>query len=345
MAFYYSKEQLSHRRSLTNLSELQEAEEAQVNISLLMKCCQRLLLPCHTRATSFYLYHRFYQQQNLSDVLVAVLSLAMKFEENVRKLRDIYLAVTYVLTKQDLSTSQIDLALIKERILIMELLMIEDIQFEMRITHPYRFLFPILKEMNASDQVANKAFLIVHDSYSTNACIRYPPQDIAMACIYLSWRIYHGPDIQYLLKKDLLEYYECEFALVKGIFLSSFDPFHLGCITVILNFYIRTGRFEKGIHFESVLQDMSRHEEGHSHQNRQPQNHNSQQSYHHNKKQTHHHHSHRQYHNKSGSRDSYSSNTESYSQHQSSRDSYSQPRDNRRNSFQPHYKKNGKGWF
>ena len=85
-----------------------------------------------------------------------------------------------------------------------ERMMLEDVQFDTCFNHPYRFVIVFAKALNGNalfnvlffysfdkgqKHVAEKAWKIVDDSYTTTLCIQYPPHTIALAALYIAYRI------------------------------------------------------------------------------------------------------------------------------------------------------------
>lgn len=66
-----------------------------------------------------------------------------------------------------------------------EFKMIAALEFDLIIFHPYR---PMLQYCSDSDMsnLLSSAWPILNDSYRTDACLRYPPYLIAIACIFIA---------------------------------------------------------------------------------------------------------------------------------------------------------------
>lgn len=122
--------------------------------------------------------HRFYIRETfktfpVTDVVPATVFLAAKVEEHPRKLRD-------VLYSCEPSRSESD----SDRISTVEKIILQTICFDLTVTHPYRFVFKLLKALpNVPDELVQSAWIVVNDSYRTTVCIRYDAKSIAAAAI------------------------------------------------------------------------------------------------------------------------------------------------------------------
>ncbi|CAN8070348.1 unnamed protein product [Agarophyton chilense] len=66
-----------------------------------------------------------------------------------------------------------------------EFKLIAALEFDLIIYHPYRPMIQYCAEASFHDLVT-AAWPILNDSYRTDACLRYPPYLIAIACIYIA---------------------------------------------------------------------------------------------------------------------------------------------------------------
>lgn len=83
----------------------------------------------------------------------------------------------------------------KNRILDFERIILTEISYETfrLIETPYKYIFPYLKYMRCTPEVARKAWYYLNDSYNTTLCIHFPPNSIAISCIYLAMRMLKVP--------------------------------------------------------------------------------------------------------------------------------------------------------
>lgn len=66
-----------------------------------------------------------------------------------------------------------------------EFKMIAALEFDLIIYHPYRPMVQYCSDASMTD-LLTAAWPILNDSYRTDACLRYPPYLIAIACIYIA---------------------------------------------------------------------------------------------------------------------------------------------------------------
>ena len=198
-----------------------------------------LKLPRVAISTAMVFFHRFYakhafQEHDRFEVAVAALVLAAKTEEAPKKLNTV-IQECYKLkaramqagrlstqpgaspTKDDssyLDTKGEEFLKLKERILLLERIILHTIGFELSIDHPYKFFVEQIKKLIGSRQLrysnakasseANKnksnnelmskmmnelvqySMSIANDSYQTSLCLQFTPKRIATACVFLA---------------------------------------------------------------------------------------------------------------------------------------------------------------
>ncbi len=225
-----------------------------------------LRLPRVAISTAMVFFHRFYakhsfQEHDRFEVAVAAIVLAAKTEESPKKLNTVILECHKLKTRgmqagrishqNNESTSPLppppppaassmtldpkgeEFSKLKERILLLERVILHSIGFELSIDHPYKFLVEQIKKLihtrqlkyNApptglnTSQVMTKmtnelvqySMSFANDSMHTSLCLQFSPQQIATACVYLAaqfskvepvsgdWRkILGDPDIESL---------------------------------------------------------------------------------------------------------------------------------------------------
>jgi Cyclin, N-terminal domain len=208
-----------------------------------------LKLPRVSIATAMVLFHRFYtkhafQQQDRFEVAIACIVLAAKIEESPKKLM-LVLEECYQLKLRGASTAanaqfqrkagaaspippqaspippvdtkSEDFVKLKERVLLLERVILHTIGFELSIDHPYKFLGEIVQRLvmqqqaleydkDATDKDAsaatdsNKSKLMMNeliqysmnfanDSLHTTLCLQFAPHTVATACVYLAGHV------------------------------------------------------------------------------------------------------------------------------------------------------------
>jgi len=196
-----------------------------------------LKLPRVAISTAMVFFHRFYakhafQEHDRFEVAVAALVLAAKTEEAPKKLNTViqecYKLKTRAMQAGRLSKSPNDkesssafldtkgeeFLKLKERILLLERIILHTIGFELSIDHPYKFFVEQIKKLihqrqlkyNASTagSEANKhksnsemnskmmqelvqySMSTANDSYQTSLCLQFGPKQIATSCVYLA---------------------------------------------------------------------------------------------------------------------------------------------------------------
>ncbi|XP_076357181.1 cyclin-Q-like isoform X1 [Tachypleus tridentatus] len=150
------------------------------------------------------LYHRFFEECNPEDydhylIAATCLYLAGKVEENHLKIRDIvnvfHKAVHPQLEPLDLAD---EYWLLRDSIVQCELLLLRVMKFQVSVDHPHRYLLHYLKSVQdwiAPDILAKlplfrTCWSLLCDFYHLPSCLRYKPQHVAVAIIYLALECY-----------------------------------------------------------------------------------------------------------------------------------------------------------
>lgn len=231
---------------ISQLPSLQKGMSAQEESMKRRKTCRfieeagRVLkLPRVAISTAMVFFHRFYakhafQEHDRFEVAVAALVLAAKTEEAPKKLNTV-IQECYKLKARAMqagrlskppnskdnesSSSYLDtkgeeFLKLKERILLLERIILHTIGFELSIDHPYKFFVEQIKKLIHTRQLrynsakagseANKnksnsemmskmmnelvqySMSTANDSYQTSLCLQFGPKQIATACVYLA---------------------------------------------------------------------------------------------------------------------------------------------------------------
>ncbi|KAL3918850.1 MAG: hypothetical protein SGILL_004048 [Bacillariaceae sp.] len=204
------------------------------------ECGRVLKLPRVAISTAEVFFHRFYAKHSFKDhdrfeVAVAALVLAAKTEEAPKKVNTIMQECYKVkargmqggrISSQKLEdgsspppppdhspTTALDpkgeeFESLKERILLMERIMLHTIGFELSIDHPYKFFVEKIKKLifarklrykkgnpagptkevmaKMLNELVQYCMSLANDSYQTSLCLQYSPEEIATACVYLA---------------------------------------------------------------------------------------------------------------------------------------------------------------
>jgi cyclin T len=193
-----------------------------------------LKLPRVAVATAMVFFHRFYAKHSFSEhdrfeVAVACLVLAAKTEESPKKLNTVIdecyklkvrgmqagrisqpagSAAPSAATTGNLDPKGEEFLKLKERILLLERVILHTIGFELSIDHPYKFMVEQIKKMvqrrqleyikpvdgtptaqiygKMLNEMVQYAMNFANDSMHTSLCLQFEPHKIATACVYLA---------------------------------------------------------------------------------------------------------------------------------------------------------------
>lgn len=214
------------------MSEEEETTKRQKTCRFIEEAGRVLKLPRVAVSTAEVFFHRFYakhtfQEHDRFEVAVACLVLAAKTEEAPKKLNHV-IEECHKLKLRGMQAGRIsttgassptttmldpkseDFAKLKERILLLERVILHTIGFELSIDHPYKFLVEQIKllvnkrqleyidssESTGStasqrmskmmNELVQYAMNFANDSMQTSLCLQFEPQKIATATVYLA---------------------------------------------------------------------------------------------------------------------------------------------------------------
>jgi len=173
---------------------------------LIERAGRMLKLPITTVITSQIIVHRFYYRQDMLKhkalpVAMTSLFLATKVEESPRKIRDILNVFDRVLKKQQglvltpFDTTSQRYESWRRRMKNMELIILAELGYVLYVDHPHKLMLHYLRalqddnDMELWKEVAQRAWNFLNDSFRTNLCLRFRPEVLATASIYLTFRI------------------------------------------------------------------------------------------------------------------------------------------------------------
>lgn len=167
-------------------------------VSVLNKFGQRVRLAQVIISTAVVYFKRFYLKRTFraaNPYLVALTAifLACKVEESTARLRDLLKHMQSALRKRE------QLAWVQkitcETVLECELHLLEAMNFDMIVFHPYRQLQLYLMDAGGGleEECLQTAWSIVNDSYRLDLCLYYPPYMIALAATQMACT-YHKHD-------------------------------------------------------------------------------------------------------------------------------------------------------
>ena len=206
----------------------EEAEKRRKTCRFLEEAGRVLKLPRVAIATAMVFFHRFYakhsfQEHDRFEVAVACIVLAAKTEESPKKVNTVIEECHKLKVRgmqagrvsggasssadaKNLDPKSEEFAKLKDRILLLERVILHTIGFELSIDHPYKFLVEQVKRlvhkreveyiskedavgastMQTTTQMVQFAMNFANDSMHTSLCLQFPPKDIATACVYLA---------------------------------------------------------------------------------------------------------------------------------------------------------------
>ena len=224
------------RLDISQLPSLKDGMSAEEEATKRRKTCRfieeagRVLkLPRVAISTAMVFFHRFYAKHSFNqhdrfEVAVAAIVLAAKTEESPKKLNMVIVQCHDLKTRgmqaarvkgsnaapppPSLDPKGEEFLKLKERILLMERVILHTIGFELSIDHPYKFFVDQIKKLTQTRQLVYKtppenlntaqtyqkmmnelvqySMSFANDSMHTSLCLQFSPQQIATACVYLA---------------------------------------------------------------------------------------------------------------------------------------------------------------
>ncbi|XP_077998065.1 cyclin-L1-like [Glandiceps talaboti] len=159
-----------------------------------------LKLPQVAMATAQVIFQRFYYSKsmvkhNMETLAMACINLASKIEEAPRRIRDVVNVFHHIRQKRH-SRSIAPLVLdqnyinLKNNVIKAERRVLKELGFCVHVKHPHKMIVTYLQilECQRNVKLVQTSWNYMNDSLRTDAFVRYPPETIACACIYLSAR-------------------------------------------------------------------------------------------------------------------------------------------------------------
>ena len=188
---------------------MRDGLDYKIEHQLRIMCCENLQysglllkLPQVAMANAQVLFQRYYFSKSFvvydfQHVSIACLYLASKIEECYRKLRDIINVFHYVTQKKSaLSTEPLDYIgeqyfQVKNEVIKMERRILKELGFCVHVKHPHKIIVVYLRflEMDQNRAFVQRAWNNMNDSLRTTVFLRYSPETIAAACIFLAARV------------------------------------------------------------------------------------------------------------------------------------------------------------
>jgi cyclin L len=182
-----------------------------------------LQLPQVAMATGQVLFHRFYfrksfVRQSMETTAMACVCLASKIEEDPRRIRDVINVFNHI--KQVREGKPIEPVILdqdyinlKNQVIKAERTVLKELGFCVQLKNPYKILVAYLQILGFEKHklMVQRSWNYMNDSLRTDVFVRYSPETIVCACIYLSARdlgiVWPKTPVWYLLfgcqEKDL----------------------------------------------------------------------------------------------------------------------------------------------
>ncbi|XP_002741524.1 cyclin-L1-like [Saccoglossus kowalevskii] len=159
-----------------------------------------LKLPQVAMATAQVILQRFYYSKSfvkhsMETLAMACINLASKIEEAPRRIRDVINVFHHVRQKRHnrpvvplvLDQNYINL---KNNVIKAERRVLKELGFCVHVKHPHKMIVTYLQILECEKhlKLVQTAWNYMNDSLRTDVFVRYPPETIACACIYLTAR-------------------------------------------------------------------------------------------------------------------------------------------------------------
>jgi len=200
---FYISDQTLLKQTPSREDDIDEDTENSLRIygcELIQDASILLSLPQTVPTTAQALLQKFYVLRSLyvhdiRDVTMACFFLAAKLEENEKSINSVIVVFNHLFSlksgklSQPLDTHSPPYWQMKETIVEKEKEILKALGFNIYVDHPHKYIFPYLKALQVEDtKLMQNVWNFINDSGRTMAIVKYKPQTIAAACIYLSSR-------------------------------------------------------------------------------------------------------------------------------------------------------------
>nr|XP_003218264.3 PREDICTED: cyclin-L1 isoform X1 [Anolis carolinensis] len=200
------EERLSPTPSMQDGLDLQSETDLRILGCELIQAAGILLrLPQVAMATGQVLFHRFFYSKSFVKhsfeiVAMACINLASKIEEAPRRIRDVinvFHHLRQLRAKRTPSPLILDQNYIntKNQVIKAERRVLKELGFCVHVKHPHKIIVMYLQvlECERNQTLVQTAWNYMNDSLRTNVFVRFQPETIACACIYLAARALQIP--------------------------------------------------------------------------------------------------------------------------------------------------------
>ena len=186
--------------SLDGMTQAVEDDLRNLGCDLIQTAGKLLRLPQVAMATACVLFHRFFYSKSfvkhrMEQVAMGCVCLACKIEEDPRRPRDVINVFSHI--KQVRNGKPIkpvvldaEYVSLKRNVINAERRVLKDLGFCVHIKHPHKLIVMYLQLLRADQNTkfVQMSWNFMNDSLRTDIFVRYQPETIACACIYLSAR-------------------------------------------------------------------------------------------------------------------------------------------------------------
>ncbi|XP_053650931.2 cyclin-L1 isoform X1 [Cherax quadricarinatus] len=160
-----------------------------------------LKLPQVAMAAGQVLFQRFYYAKSMvrypmETTAMACIALASKIEEAPRKIRDVINVFNHVRQVKNGKTIQpvildSNYIALKNQVIKAERRLLKELGFCCHVKHPHKIIIMYLRLLEADDnrRLAQSSWNYMNDALRTDVFVRYSPETIACACIWLAARL------------------------------------------------------------------------------------------------------------------------------------------------------------
>jgi transcription initiation factor TFIIIB Brf1 subunit/transcription initiation factor TFIIB len=164
-----------------------------------------LSLPQTAMATGQVLFQRFYYsksfvRQPMDTTAMACVYLASKIEEAPRRIRDVINVFHHIRqyrSKKAIQPLILDPNYIRQKseVTLSERRILKELGFCVHIKHPHKLIVVYLQQLgyDRDPKIVQMSWNYMNDALRTNVFVRFTPEAIACACIYLSARFLKIP--------------------------------------------------------------------------------------------------------------------------------------------------------
>jgi len=194
--WYYDKADLKKTPSIADgIPYETECRYRRESARFIIKVGLEMKLRYDTMATGVVYMHRFYMKHSFKTFSRWVTScgclfLAGKVEETPKKCKDVIKVAKDCMTEAQFNTFGVDP---KETVMIMERILLQTINFDLQVDHPYRHLLLYAKSMKGDkaeiETIVQTAWTFINDSLCTTICLQWEPEIVAIAVMFLAGKL------------------------------------------------------------------------------------------------------------------------------------------------------------